>query len=230
MKLARQAEGLKLRARQRTYRRGVPTSPGPGMQLLGTHYGGYTLPVDALDASSACVLAGIGEDITFDMALIARYGCTVHALDPVPRSQEYARVAASHEPRFVLHPCGLWSQDTELVFHAAAVDGFVSHSATNLHGTDGAFHAPVRSVASLMAELGFDRLDLLKVSAEGSEYEIVDHVLSERIDVRLLCVEFAQPTPTARIDETRERLAEHGYRLLHADIAPWNWKFTFAAG
>lgn len=139
-------------------------------------------------------------------------------------------MAAAHEPRFVLHPCGLWSEDTELVFHAAAVDGFVSHSATNLHGTNGAFRAPVRSVASLMAELGFERLDLLKISAEGSEYEIVDHVLAERLDVRLLCVEFAQPTPMERIDETRASLADHGYRLLHADIAPWNWKFTFAAG
>jgi len=46
-----------------------------------------------------------------------------------------------------------------------------------------------------MKELKHDHIDLLKVSAEGSEFEIVNHVLDEQIPVSILCVEIAQPAP-----------------------------------
>ena len=63
-----------------------------------------------------------------------------------------------------------------------------------------------------MAELGHDHIDLLKISAEGSEYEILDHVVSESIDVRVLCVEYAQPAPLERVLESIEQPRVGGLR------------------
>jgi FkbM family methyltransferase len=195
--------------------------------MLGNPYGGYPVPSSMLEEHSICYLAGTGEDISFDLALIERFGCEVHAFDPVARAGAYVAEAAAAEPRHHFMPVGVWSSDATLTFHAPVQPGFVSHSATNLQGTGAAFQAPVRSVSSLMTELGHDHLDLLKISAEGAEFEILDHVLAEGIDPRILCVEFAQPASVERVLEYGRRLTAAGYELLGS--GEWRqWKLTFA--
>jgi len=197
------------------------------MVMLGNPYGGYPVPASPLGARSICYLAGTGEDISFDLALIERFGCEVYAFDPVPRAAAYVARAAAGEPHHHFMAVGLWSSDTTLTFHAPVQEGYVSHSATNLQHTDAAFQAPVRSVVSLMAELGHDHLDLLKISAEGAEFEILDHVLTAGIEVPVLCVEFAQPVSVARVLECGRRLQAAGYQLVGS--GEWRqWKLTFA--
>ena len=41
---------------------------------------------DELGSDSIVYSFGVGEDVTFDLALIDRYGMTVHAFDPTPKS------------------------------------------------------------------------------------------------------------------------------------------------
>ena len=219
-----------LAQRRRTASFAAELNPHPRPDLLAVGdlgYGGYLLPSSLLGPDSVCFLAGTGEDISFDLGVIARFGCTVHALDPVPRAAEHVAGAAAHEPRLVFHPVALWSSDDTLTFHAPREEGYVSQSAINLHDTEPDFSAQARSVASLMAELGRDHIDLLKISAEGSEYEILDHVLAESIDVRVLCVEYAQPAPLERVLESIKRLESAGYELAAASARTWNWKLTF---
>jgi FkbM family methyltransferase len=195
--------------------------------MLGNPYGGYRVPSSLLDEQSICYLAGTGEDISFDLDIIERFGCEVYAFDPVPRAGAYVAKAAAQEPRHHFMAVGLWSSDTTLTFHAPAQEGFVSHSATNLQNTGAAFEAPVRSVASVMRELGHDHIDLLKISAEGAEFEIIDHVLTAGIEARVLCVEFAQPASFDRVLEYGRRLRAGGHRLVGA--GQWRqWKLTFA--
>jgi FkbM family methyltransferase len=197
------------------------------MLMLGSPYGGYPVPSSLLDDRSICYLAGTGEEISFDLALIERFGCEVYAFDPVPRAAAYVAQAAAGESRHHFSPVGLWSSDTTLTFHAPTQASFVSHSATNIQDTEAAFEAEVRSVTSLMSELDHDRLDLLKISAEGAEFEILDHVLSAGLNVRVLCVEFAQPAILERVVEYGRRLQGAGYQLV--GTGQWRqWKLTFA--
>src|SRR3954470_19758656 len=150
----------------------LETAPRNDLTAVGDlGYGGYLLPASLLGPDSICYLAGTGEDISFDLGVIARFGCTVYAMDPVPRAAEHVAAAAAHEPRLKFQPVALWSRDESLTFHAPRESGYVSQSAVNLYDTPVDFSAPARSVASLMAEHGHDHVDLLKISAEGSEYE-----------------------------------------------------------
>jgi FkbM family methyltransferase len=204
------------------------TTPRSDLIAVGDlGYGGYLLPSSLLGPESVCYLAGTGEDISFDLGVIARFGCNVHALDPVPRAAEHVAVAAAHEQRFQFLPVALWSEDTTLTFHAPRESGYVSQSAVNLHDTTPDFQAPARSVASLMQELGHDHVDLLKVSAEGSEYEILEHVAASGIDVRVLCVEYAQPAAAQHAQDSVNMLKRAGYVLVAASVRTWNWKLTF---
>jgi FkbM family methyltransferase len=211
----------------RRLRRSLSLVPRADLIVLGNGYGAWTIP-DVLDEHSTVYLAGIGKDVTFDLSVIDQYGCTVHAFDPVPEAVAFARAATAGEPRFVLHDAGLWSEDGTLQFYDAREPGFVSHSATNMHGTAPRFEAQVRSVSSLMQELGHDRIDLLKLSVEGSEYEVVADILAKGVEVRVLCIEFAQPSPLPRIVKTLEGLRRHGYAVVSAPITAWSWKLTLA--
>jgi FkbM family methyltransferase len=226
--LSRGRAHLAQRRRSAAFAARLQPTPRPDLTAVGNlGYGGYLLPVSLLGADSICYLAGTGEDISFDLGVIARFGCEVYAMDPVPRAAEHVAVAAAHEPRFHFLPVALWSKDTTLTFHAPREHGYVSQSAVNLHDTLPDFEAPARSVASLMKEMGHDRVDLLKVSAEGSEYEILEHVAGSGIDVRVLCVEYAQPAAARWAHASVESLKKAGYVLVAASVQTWNWKLTF---
>lgn len=204
-----------------------PDPQAPQTEWVGSSYGGWALPAAGFDADSVCYLAGVGEDVSFDLALIKCYGCTVHAFDPVPEASAHAGPIAETEPLFHFHPHGLWSSDTVLSFHDNPQEGFVSRSATDMHGTASSLELPVRSIPSVMAELGHERIDLLKLSVEGSEYELIDAIVGEAIPVGCLCVEFAQPTPLDRVRAAVDRLERAGLRLAHPELRPFYWKFTF---
>ena len=227
--LSRVSRAVEVRLRGRAFERALSLVPRSDLVTIGDPgYGGWTVPETLLGVDSVCYLAGVGEDITFDLGLIARFGCTVDALDPVPEAAVHVAQASAHEPRLRFHPFGLWSSDTTLRFSDPRAAGFVSRSATDMHATGGGIELPVRSVRSLMAELGHERIDLLKLSAEGSEYEILDHVLGEGIDVRVLCVEYAQPAPEpAMVNGSVRRLASGGFDVVAASVLPWNWKLCF---
>jgi FkbM family methyltransferase len=224
----KQATASVLLARSRAFRKQMRVVPRDDLIRLGSAgYGFWVVPGRLLGERSVCYLGGVGEDITFDLGLIARFGCPVHAFDPVPRSQTFALAAAAHEPRFHFHPYGLWSSDTTLAFHSPSHEGYISHSATNIHATGVAFDAQVRSVQSLMAELGHDHVDLLKVSAEGSEYEILRGLLADGVRPGVIAVEYAQPAPAGQGAASTASLEHAGYDLVDASVSPWNWKLTF---
>jgi len=230
--LSRVAKGVEVRARARAFERGLSIAPREDLVTIGDPgYGGWTVPGALLGTESVCYLAGVGEDITFDLGLIARFGCTVDAFDPVAEAAAHVAQASAHEPRLRFHSVGLWSSDTTLRFSAPRAVGFVSRSATDMHATGGGLELSVRSVRSLMDELGHDHIDLLKISAEGSEYEILDHVLNEHVDVRVLCVEYAQPAPEpAAVSRSMEKMASVDFDLVAASVPPWNWKLCFVRG
>ena len=43
---------------------------------------GYRIPVGLLDPGSVVYSVGVGDNISFDLDLIARVGCAVHGIDP----------------------------------------------------------------------------------------------------------------------------------------------------
>jgi FkbM family methyltransferase len=189
-------------------------------------YGGYRLPIGMLSADSVVYCVGVGEDIRFDLELIRRVGCVVHAMDPVPRAAEFVRTAAAGEPRFRFHQLAVWPRDEIVTFHAPRKAGYVSHSAVNLFGTEPAFQAQGRSLRSLMDEWGHDRIDLLKISAEGAELAILDSLLREGPVVPILCSEFTEP-PVAKARAMLDRLRRAGYELVSSRVSVACWTFTW---
>ncbi len=200
----------------------LPVEPRRDLERLGSDYGGWVIPVSLLSEDSVCYLAGVGEDISFDLSLIERFGCRVHAFDPTPRAAEHVARTAPSTPKFTFHQVGLWSSDERLRFYAPSNRSHVSHSIVNLHGTADYFEADCRSVSSLMEELGHPRLNLLKLDVEGAEHEVLGSVLQARIFPKIICVEFDQPTPVSRTVGAVRRVLDAGYDLVCID----DWNYT----
>jgi len=196
---------------------------------IGNEYSGWPLHEDALNRGSICYLAGLGEDASFDLALIERFGCQVHAFDPVPEAVRFGTAVQARQPSFHFHPFGLWSEDGALDFHDNPIEGFVSRSATDMHGVGRGQTLPVKSLSGLPRELGHDHVDLLKLSVEGSEYELIDVLIRSRMKVGTVLVEFAQPAPLSRVCEAVDRLETSGWRLVAFSIQPFNWRACFQA-
>jgi FkbM family methyltransferase len=195
-----------------------------GLEKIGSDYGGWIVPTGWITAAWVCYCGGVGEDITFDLGLIERFGCEVFAFDPTPRAIAHVAARASAEPRFHFSPVGLWSEDTTLRFFAPRDPAHVSHSALNLQRTRVYFEAPCRSVPSLMRELGDDHIDLLKIDIEGAEHRVVASMLAAGIHPTVLCLEIDQPVRAWTFWRTVERIRSAGYDLVEVDH--WNLSFV----
>jgi FkbM family methyltransferase len=203
----------------------LPVTPRADLIRLGTPYGGWVIPSSLPKSDWTCYCAGVGEDVSFDLALIERYGCQVFAFDFTPRAIAYAEPIAVDNKRFHFFPNGLWSSDTELEFWAPADPAHVSYSAMNLQRTSQSITAPVRSLSSLMGELGHDHIDLLKMDIEGAEFEVIDSLIGNtKVRPSLVCVEFDQPVPARRVRDKSRQLVAEGYDLVAID----GWNYTFS--
>lgn len=189
----------------------------------GSEYGGWVIPTSLLTERSICYCAGVGEDITFDLALIKEVGCQVFAFDPTPKAKDHVKKNASQEDNFHFMGVAVWSSDTMLRLFAPRDPSHVSYSALNLQGTVDHIETKARRIGSLMREFGHSRLDLLKLDIEGAEYEVLGNVLDEGIAPRVICVEFDQPMPFRMTISMTRRLRGNGYELVNID----DWNYTF---
>jgi len=82
----------------------------------------------------------------------------------------------------------------------------------------GKITVPCRRIFTLMKELNHSRVDCLKMDIEGSEYEVIDDILTNRIDVRQILLEF------------HHRFEEIGMQKTITAIAapPKGWLSTFS--
>lgn len=190
---------------------------------LGSDLGGWWVPQPAVRPGAVAYCAGAGEDITFDLALLAK-GCRVVTFDPTPRAIEHVQKSAPGDGSFRFVPIGWWDEETELRFYAPRDPSHVSHSILNLQRTSDYFVAPVQPPWMLMRDLGDEVVDIIKMDIEGAEYRVLRSMVANGPTPTVLCVEFDQPQPLAKTLLAVHRLRAAGYSLAH--IERWNYTFV----
>src|SRR5665213_2396206 len=63
--------------------------PAEKLERLGNDYGGWYAPTYDLYPGSIVYSAGVGQDISFDQALIGQCGCSIFAFDPTPHASDF---------------------------------------------------------------------------------------------------------------------------------------------
>jgi len=216
------------RRRRLLARHGIRVEAEVAVHRAGARSGVWPVVVDRMRRDSVVYSVGVGDNVAWELDLIERWGVTVDAFDPTPES--VAWIAAQRLPAaFRFHPVGLASRDGTARFRRPRKVGRLNYLPEHdgLDLPDGSWvECAVRRLPSLCAELGHDRVDVLKLDIEGGEYAVLDDVLALRPEQ--LLVEFHHDLPSIGFERTcdaLERISTAGYRVF--DISERGLEFGF---
>jgi len=176
----------------------------------------WTICPAGLGRDSIVYSGGLGSDITFEHALVQEFGCDVVLCDPSPTGVKTMTLQQHQIPQFHFFPLALAGHDGKLRL-APPLDP-EGDSWFARADAPGALDLPCTNLTSLMKKNRHDHIDLLKLDIEGSEYEVIEDLLVQRIPVGQICVEFHHGIlPGIRRSATIRamlKLVRRGYRLV----------------
>lgn len=187
-------------------------------QWYGNDYGGFYICSEKLNKNSVIYSFGIGEDISFDEALINKFGCKVFGFDPTPKSIKW--VENRRNPvEFIFHPYGIDEQTGIVEFLLPKNDNYVSGSVINQINVDNKkmVKAPMKCLTDIIKELGHTKIDVLKIDIEGSEYKVLDSILSAPVEIDQILIEIHErffPDGKEKTKILLETLNSYGYKLF----------------
>ena len=216
---------------------------------IGSTYQGYYVPSNYLTSTSICYCVGAGTDISLDVELATRFKSQVFILDPMPYAKQHFddlvrsvkegkvftadnkkegyvyKISAKELGAITYCATGVWDEKKIVKFYVPASDNYAGHSITNLQKTEDYIEAPVDKLVNIMRELGHQQIDLLKIEIEGSEYTVIDDVLADKLDVKMILVEFdefhhrkrlSRLVAIKHIEQSSRKLKKAGYKLVHS--------------
>ena len=196
-------------------------------EMLGEeNHGAWATLTQGLGPQSVIYSFGVGEDASWDLALIEKCGVTVHAFDPTPKSIAWVQEQSWPE-NFIFHEFGIAAYDGVQHFTLPIKEHWVSYSpARRGQGVD----APVKKLTTIMKELGHAHIDVLKIDIEGGEYAVIDDLLTSRIHVDQILVEFHhrfREVGSGKTKKAVQQLRRAGFSIFY--ISAGEDEFSFAA-
>jgi len=185
--------------------------PGEDKQTFGTRCP-WTVLTRGLGPDSVVYSGGVGEDISFELDLINRFGVTIQLFDPSPMAlHTLSTVPQTSRKALRFKPLGLAARSQPMGF--SPLGGVMGH-----FGKGSAVYWNCTSLRDEMTLNGHDRIDLLKLDIEGFEYEVLEGCLRDRVFPQQLCVEFHNFMGAGRWRDTVAlllKMRRFGYRIVH---------------
>ena len=132
------------------------------------------------------------------------------------------RISSKQLDELVFVEKGVWNEDTVLKFYAPGFDNYASHSVYLFKDSGTYIEAPVDRMSNLMKKFGHTTVDLVKMEIEGAEYTVLDTIVKDQLDVKIILVEFDEVFHAKgigyrfRIKKTSDQLKKAGYILAHS--------------
>jgi FkbM family methyltransferase len=194
---------------------------------LGSEGARWCICPEGLSENSVVYCLGVGEEISFDLELVKRFGAQVHAFDPTPRSIQWVR-SQTLPDKFVFHEYGAAEFDGTCRFVPPKDPKHVSHTMLPRESPWPAIQAPVFRLSTIMKMLGHSEIDLLKMDIEGAEYSVLADLLASDIRPHQILVEFHHRWREVGSEKTRSTirgLNQAGYRIF--SISPSGEEYSF---
>ena len=151
------------------------------VERFGSDYGGWNICPTKISPESVIYSFGIGEDMTFDLALINRFKCIVLAFDPTPRSINLLKQQKLPH-QFKWFEIGIADYDGRARFFPPENTSYVSHTILKRSQTiNKAINVEVCRLSTIYDKFGNNQIDILKMDIEGAEYKVIDDILSTSI-------------------------------------------------
>lgn len=214
--------------RKRLFDLGIIPKEIDTAKLYGGDHG-WVVDYSKLNSNSVVYSVGVGSNIDFDLALIQELKLAVYAFDPTPRSIEWiGKQSLSKSFKFI--PMGLGSNDGEMEFfpprkesstHFSPIDRYDNLQVETIK-------APVKTLKSIAQEFGHQTIDLLKMDIEGAEYDVIDNLEEQEVEINQILIEFHHMYKGISLDDTKnaiDKLQKLGFELFH--ISQRTYEFSF---
>lgn len=186
------------------------------MEYIGSEYGGWPVLKSLLNSKSTVLSFGLGQDISFDLGVIEKFGCQVIGFDPTPRSIAWLNEQSLPE-QFEIVNIGLAGETGTLTFNEPKNLGFASYSTVHTAEGGKAIRLAVKDLQTITQEHGIDFIDVLKMDIEGSENEVIEKLGESSMRPGQILVEFhhrIHGTPLAKTRKAINDLKAAGYKLF----------------
>lgn len=158
---------------------------------------------------------GIGFDYSFETELVERYGATVYAFDPSPEVVEKMKEAIPE--RLLYYPYGISDKDEIKTFYKPRYADNYSEIFSYWTSETEKIQFEVYRLDSLMRKFGHNHLDLLKMDVEGTEFAVLQDIVT-RLDIDQICIETHArifPNSVELMRNTKKLFNENGYALIY---------------
>lgn len=173
---------------------------------------------------------GVGDDVGWDLEMIKQFGVTVHAFDPTPASIDWIS-RQTLPPEFIFRDVGISNFDGTLDFYPPRRPGNTHFSQIRRSGTFNhrrSVPGRVQRLSTTMRMLDHQRIDVLKLDIEGSEFEAIPDLIASGVEVDQLLVEihYQFPSKSFRLGlDLIRQLNAHGMRCFY--VSPRGFEFSF---
>jgi len=149
------------------------------IKRLGNDAGDFFVAEDLLPENPIVFSFGVGTDTSFDEEMMERYHARIFAFDPTPKAIEWVK-NRHYKKEFSFFPVGLAHEDGEAEFFLPKNPEHVSGS-TDFHSsnvsTNNRIKVPMKTIQTLIQEIKPERIDIIKLDIEGSEFTVIDDIL-----------------------------------------------------
>lgn len=187
-------------------------------QWVGNKYGGFYIANNSLSNNSIVYSIGIGEDVSFDLDIIEKYNCKIFAFDPTPKSINWVDKNVLNK-NFNFSPVGISNEKGSKSFYLPKDSKHVSGSLEKISTVNesNAVELDFDTLKNQMIKNKHHKIDLLKMDIEGSEYDVIDLIVTDKIQIDQILVEFHPhlvQDGRKKTKSTINRLESFGYKCF----------------
>ncbi len=184
---------------------------------MGSAYGGFFVHTAPFKDHATVLSFGVGNDISFDLELMAATGCKVFTFDPTRGVEKFIEPYLKEYPQLSFTPLGLSTEERESYFFPPENPEHVSCSVVpNMATKNQAYPVKMKDLTSIATELGLSKIELLKLDIEGAEYDVIPNILEAPISINQILLEIHPDLFTSGKRKSKElikKLRQSGYLL-----------------
>jgi FkbM family methyltransferase len=152
------------------------------------------------------------------------------SIDPIAAVSNEIRYNTQTYPNVIVVPKAAWKERTELDINQSTLPNENSVLQPDQRDLNSSFTVEAETVPDIVRNLGIERIDYLKIEAEGVEMEILEAALADKIEIEKIVVDAsAERDGNEVIDEIGTILESYDYDWRTNEEAPkWGSEIVFA--
>lgn len=210
----------------------------------------YPEDLNGLNENSIIYCVGAGEDISHDIQIAHQLNSNVYIFDPTPRSISHVQYIkklfdnktelinsekyGGGDPNYLtnlmnyrinsdkikFYDYGLYTTDGIQKFYMPTNTEHVSCSVVDGMKGENYINVNMKTLKTIMNELGHEKIDLLKMDIEGCECDVLQQMVEEKIFPKYLSVDFDLGWTGERVRDTGKcyttinMLLNNGYKVI----------------